>query len=66
MALNENWAKGWEVNGGATTQEDGRVATIVPAGHFVLHFNYNAPGYKLGAVITVLTLTGIVVVLLLK
>jgi hypothetical protein len=56
LSLNTNYAKGWLVNGDPAGQDNGRVAANVPAGPFNITFRYQAPGFRLGLGLSLITI----------
>ncbi len=58
ILLNANYAKGWQVNGQPADEAVSRVVTPVPAGHSTLHFSYHPPGFRVGLIISIITLLG--------
>ncbi len=56
IILNNNYARGWLANGEPTTDVSGRIAATLPAGQSELVFEYKAPGYRTGLMISVATI----------
>ena len=55
-SLNTNSAEGWVVNGTKAAIVDGRVGVKLPAGQHELVFKYEAPGFRVGVFVFVVTL----------
>ncbi|MEX2055036.1 MAG: hypothetical protein WD972_02540, partial [Candidatus Andersenbacteria bacterium] len=64
VVLTTNYALGWEVNGQPALERSNQVAGNVPAGEHIVTFSYRAPGFKAGAIITIVTLLGTTTLLL--
>lgn len=60
LIINANFAPGWYANGVSARDITGRVSTRVNAGHSEVRFEYKAPGFYIGLLITILTI-GLVV-----
>lgn len=56
VILNANYAKGWYVNDEPASEMAGRVGTALPAGNHHIVFEYKAPGFVAGIILTLLTL----------
>lgn len=56
IILNTNYAQGWTANGQPAIVVDNRVAAQIPAGVHDVVFSYKAPGFRVGLLITALTL----------
>ncbi len=56
VIVNANYAEGWMVNGQPARNHSERLAADIPAGTHTLTFAYQAPGFRLGVAITLLTI----------
>lgn len=63
VVLNTNYVEGWVVNNEPAIIESNRVAAHVQPGTHDLEFVYTAPGFRVGAVLSLLTVVALVVVL---
>lgn len=55
ITLNTNFAHGWQSSHGSVINNERRLAAQVPAGSGEIQFQYHAPGFRLGALLSLLT-----------
>ena len=61
LVLNQNWAPGWHtLDGRAVIDSAGRLAAAVAPGDRQVVFVYTSPGLLAGAVVSALTLLGLI------
>lgn len=56
ISLNNNYAKGWQVNGEPAQIIDGRIGTKLDAGTYQLTWQYRPPGLVAGVLMTLVTI----------
>ncbi len=66
VILNANYAKGWFVNNLPAKEMSGRVGLELPAGTHKVTFQYKTPGLSVGILITLISLTIITVMSLIR
>lgn len=66
VTLNANYADGWLANNQPAENANQRVAATIPSGQTTLHFAYRPPGFRLGLIISLLTLLLTIPLLLFK
>ncbi len=66
VVLNTNYAQGWQVNGQSAISIDGRVGVNISAGNQEVVFEYRAPGFIIGVLLTSFTIILALLILIYK